>query len=101
MQLHPQLSFAVSSNQPGFLSLALCGDVSLTAGPKRRRVQEVADALGIPAVPPRGLQAEALRHGAPIPPSMRPPDLEPNKRKAPGTPDPARLHAVADRGRRS
>jgi hypothetical protein len=31
---------------------------------------------------------------------MRPPDLEPNKRKAPGTPDPARLHAVGDRGRR-
>ena len=32
---------------------------------------------------------------------MRPPDLEPNKRKAPGTPDPARLHAVGDRGRKS
>jgi hypothetical protein len=27
---------------------------------------------------------------------MRPPDLEPNKRKAPGPPSPARLRAVAD-----
>ena len=78
------------------LALAL----PITPGPKRRRVRAVAAALGVPAVPARRLEAEALRHGRPIPPSMRPPDLEPNKRKAPGTPDPARLHAATDRGRR-
>ena len=93
LELHAQ---GMRGQHAQLLALAL----PLTAGPKRRRVQEVADALGVPAVPARGLQAEALRHGAPVPPSMRPPDLEPNKRKAPGTPDPARLHAVADRGRR-
>ena len=78
------------------LALAL----PLTPGPKRRRVRDVAATLGVPAVPARRLQAEALRHGRPIPPAMRPPDLEPNKRKAPGEPDPARLHARFDRGRR-
>jgi hypothetical protein len=78
------------------LALAL----PITAGPKRRRVQEVAASLGVPAVLARRLQAEALRHGRPIPREMRPPDLEPNKRKAPGTPDPARLHARTDRGRK-
>jgi hypothetical protein len=67
-------------------------------GPKRRRVQEAASLLGVPAVPARRLQEAALRQGAPIPKSMRPPDMTPNKRAAPGTPDPARLHAVGDRG---
>jgi hypothetical protein len=78
------------------LALAL----PILPGPKRRRVREVAASLGVPAVRARALQAEALRHGRPIPRAMRPPDLEPNKRKAPGTPDPARLHATTDRGRR-
>ncbi|MEN3282294.1 MAG: hypothetical protein V7607_3434, partial [Solirubrobacteraceae bacterium] len=31
-----------------------------------------------------------------VPRAMRPPDLTPNKRAAPGEPDPARLYAVAD-----
>ena len=72
----------------------------LLPGPKRRRVRRIAKDFGVPAVPARRLEATALRHGMPIPPAMRPPDLTPNKRAAPGTPDPARLHAVGDRGRR-
>jgi hypothetical protein len=67
-------------------------------GRKRGRVQEVARRLGVPTVAPRRLQEAALRQGAPIPASLRPPDTTPNKRAAPGTPDPARLHAAADRG---
>ena len=66
-------------------------------GPKRRRVRGVAEALGVPAVPARALRAVAERHGRPVPRSLIPPDLSPNKRQAPGPPDPARLHAVADR----
>lgn len=65
-------------------------------GPKRRRLLEAARGLEVPAVPARRLTATALEHGDIIPPRMRPPDLEPNKRKAPGPPDPARLHMVAD-----
>lgn len=83
--------------QAAIVALAL----PITAGPKRRRVQAVADALGVPAVPAGRLQAAALRQGAPIPRAMRPPDETPNKRAAPGEPDPARLHAVGDRGRRA
>jgi len=48
----------------------------------------------------RRLAATASAHGEPIARWMRPPDLEPNKRKAPGPPDPARLHMVADGYRR-
>ena len=72
-------------------------------GQKRRNIAAAAEALGVPAVPARRLTAAALAHGALIPRSMRPPDLEPNKRKAPGPPAPARLRAVADgyRGRRA
>lgn len=74
-------------------------------GDKRRRLLAAAEALEVPAVPARRLKAAALEHGELIPRSMRPPDLEPNKRKAPGEPDPARLYAVADgydgRSRRS
>ena len=72
-------------------------------GDKRRRLVAAATALDVPAVPARRLAGVALAHGAPIPRSMRPPDLEPNKRKAPGPPAPARLRAVADgyRGRPS
>jgi hypothetical protein len=68
----------------------------LLPGPKRGRVRAVARALEVEAVPARRLCAAALEHGDPIPKSMRPPDLEPNKRKAPGEPAPARLYAVAD-----
>jgi hypothetical protein len=65
-------------------------------GEKRRRILAAADALEVPAVPARKLKAVALEHGELIPRRMRPPDTEPNKRKAPGEPDPARLYAVAD-----
>jgi hypothetical protein len=65
-------------------------------GAKRRRIIAAADALEVPAVPARKLKSTALEHGELIPRRMRPPDLEPNKRKAPGEPDPARLYAVAD-----
>jgi hypothetical protein len=65
-------------------------------GDKRRRILAAADALEVPAVPARKLKSTALQHGDLIPPWMRPPDLEPNKRKAPGPPAPARLRAVAD-----
>ncbi len=63
---------------------------------KRRRLVEAAGALGVPAVPARRLAIAGRRHGEPIPGAMRPPDLMPNKRKAPGEPAPARLYAVAD-----
>jgi hypothetical protein len=69
-------------------------------GPKRRRLIEAARGLEVSAVPARRLTATALEHGDLIPSWMRPPDLEPNKRKAPGPPDPARLHMAADGYRR-
>ncbi len=72
----------------------------LSRGAKRRRLVAAADALGVPAVPARRLATAASAHGAPIARWMRPPDLEPNKRRAPGTPDAARLHIVADGYRR-
>jgi hypothetical protein len=65
-------------------------------GSKRRRLVNAANYLGVVAVPARRLEPAAIEHGELIPRSMRPPDLEPNKRKAPGEPDPARLYAVAD-----
>lgn len=68
----------------------------LSRAGKRRRLVAAATELGVPAVPARRLARVAREHGEPIAPWMRPPDLEPNKRKAPGTPDPARLHIVAD-----
>ncbi len=68
----------------------------LLPGAKRGRVRAVARALEAEAVPARRLRATALEHGDVVPRSMRPPDLEPNKRKAPGEPAPARLYAVAD-----
>ena len=60
----------------------------------------VASSLEVPAVPARKLKATALEHGDIIPRRMRPPDTTPNKRAAPGPPDPARLYAVADGLRR-
>jgi hypothetical protein len=65
-------------------------------GAKRRRLVAAADALEVPVVPARRLKAVAAQHGEPIPASLRPPDLTPNKRAAPGEPAPARLYAVAD-----
>jgi hypothetical protein len=65
-------------------------------GDKRRRVLAVAGSIGVPAVPARGLVAATRPFGEIIPRSMRPPDLMPNKRAAPGEPAPARLNAVAD-----
>lgn len=65
-------------------------------GEKRRRVLAAAVALDAPAVPARKLKAAALQHGELIPQRMRPPDMMPNKRQAPGEPAPARLRAVAD-----
>jgi len=69
-------------------------------GSKRRRLVAAPDALEVPAVPARRLRAASLEHGDVIPRSMRPPDTTPNKRAAPGPPDPARLYAVADGLRR-
>ena len=65
-------------------------------GSKRRRLVAAANALEVHAVPARRLKAAALEHGDVIPRRMRPPDTTPNKRAAPGPPDPARLYAVAD-----
>jgi hypothetical protein len=65
-------------------------------GAKRQSVLAAARALEVPAVPARRLVAAACEHGDVVPREMRPPDLTPNKRAAPGEPDPARLYAVAD-----
>jgi hypothetical protein len=56
----------------------------------------IARDLEVPAVACRKLKGAALEHGDVIPKRMRPPDTTPNKRAAPGEPDPARLYAVAD-----
>lgn len=71
-------------------------ELPFSRGAKRRRLLATAEELGVPAVPARKLKPIALEHGEMIPHWMRPPDLEPNKRKAPGPPHPARLYAVAD-----
>jgi hypothetical protein len=63
---------------------------------KRRRTIAAAEQLGIPAVPARRLVAATVEAGRIIPKEMRPPDVMPNKRQAPGPPAPARLNAVAD-----
>jgi hypothetical protein len=65
-------------------------------GSKRRRILAAASALEAAAVPARRLRATAREHGELVPKEMRPPDLTPNKRAAPGEPAPARLYAVAD-----
>jgi len=41
-------------------------------GTKPRRIVEVANHLEVAAVPARRLEAEAMRHGAPVPPGMAP-----------------------------
>jgi hypothetical protein len=63
---------------------------------KRRQTVAAAASLGIPAVPARRLVAATAGAGRIIPKAMRPPDVMPNKRQAPGEPAPARLNAVAD-----
>jgi hypothetical protein len=68
----------------------------LSFGEKRRRTRAAAVALGIPAVPGSRLIAATAEHGARIPREMQPPDVMPNKRKAPGPHRPAKLNAVAD-----
>jgi hypothetical protein len=93
LELHPH---GMRAEHASVVALAL----PILPGPKRRRVRGVAEALAVPAVPARRLTSVALRQGSPLPPAMRPPDDLPNKRAAPGEPDPARLHAVGDRGRR-
>jgi hypothetical protein len=65
-------------------------------GAKRHSVLAAARALEVPAVPARKLVTAAREHGELVPREMRPPDLTPNKRAAPGEPAPARLNAVAD-----
>jgi hypothetical protein len=68
----------------------------LSQGDKRKRTLAAAAALGIPAVPARRLIEATADHGHLIPREMQPPDLMPNKRKAPGPHRDARLNAVAD-----
>jgi hypothetical protein len=65
-------------------------------GAKRRAVLAAASEHEVLAVPARRLVAAAREHGELVPSELRPPDLTPNKRAAPGEPDPARLRAVAD-----
>jgi hypothetical protein len=93
VELHAQ---GIRAEHAMVVALAL----PLSWGAKRRRLVAVADALEVPAVPARRLKATALEHGDVIPRRMRPPDTTPNKRAAPGPPDPARLYAVADGLRR-
>jgi hypothetical protein len=93
LELHPH---GMRAEQAQVIALAL----PVLPGPKRRRVRAIAQTMGVPAVPARQLRTVAERQATPIPPGMRPPDTTPNKRAAPGEPDPARLHAVGDRGRR-
>jgi hypothetical protein len=47
-------------------------ELPLSRGRKRRAVIEIADALGVPAVPHRSLKAAALEHGELLAPSLRP-----------------------------
>jgi hypothetical protein len=48
-------------------------ELPLSMGPKRRAVLDVADRLGVVAVPHRRLRSVAREHGAPLDPSLRPP----------------------------
>jgi hypothetical protein len=93
LELHPH---GMRGRHVQLLALAL----PVLPGPKRRRVAAIAASLGVPAVPARRLRHEAERQASPVARGLIPPDLSPNKRQAPGEPDPARLHALPDRGRR-
>ncbi|HTU97622.1 MAG TPA: hypothetical protein VMF14_17370 [Solirubrobacteraceae bacterium] len=48
-------------------------ELPLSLGPKRRHVLQVADQLGVAAVPHRQLRSVAREHGAPVDQSLRPP----------------------------
>ncbi|MGO9955466.1 MAG: recombinase family protein [Solirubrobacteraceae bacterium] len=48
-------------------------DLPLVRRHKRRAVEEVADRLGVPVFAHHRLASEARSHGAPLPPSLRPP----------------------------
>jgi len=48
-------------------------ELPLSLGSKRRSVLEVADHLGVTAVPHRHLRSVAREHGAPVDSSLRPP----------------------------
>jgi hypothetical protein len=50
-------------------------ELPLSLGPKRRRVLEVADRLGVVAVPHRRLRPVAGEHGVPLDRSLRPPRI--------------------------
>jgi len=89
LELHPH---GMRAERAMVVALAL----PLSRGRKRRRVVAAAQALEVPAVPARRLRKVALEHGDVVPKRMRPIDTTPNKRAAPGPPDPARLYAVAD-----
>lgn len=49
----------------------------LLSARKRRATVAAASALDVPALPHRILSEEARRHGAPVPPSLRPPPYRP------------------------
>jgi hypothetical protein len=89
IELH---AHGMRAEQASVVALAL----PFSFGRKRRQLLRAAASLGVPAVPARRLVATATAHGEMIPRRMRPPDLAPNKRAAPGEPAPARLNAVAD-----
>jgi hypothetical protein len=89
LELHPH---GMRAQHAMVVALAL----PLSWGRKRRRIVGAAEALEVPAVPARRLKKVALEHGDVLPKRMRPIDNIPNKRAAPGPPDPARLYAVAD-----
>lgn len=65
-------------------------------GAKRAGTVAAAGWLGVPAVATRRLVTVATAQGAIIPHAIRPPDMMPNKRQAPGEPRSAVLNAVAD-----
>jgi GNAT superfamily N-acetyltransferase len=48
-------------------------ELPLSRGRKRTECVAAAEALGVPAVRHRELRAQAARHGAPLPPALRPP----------------------------
>jgi hypothetical protein len=48
-------------------------ELPLSLGPKRRSVLEIADRLGVAAVPHRNLRSVAREQGVPLDPSLRPP----------------------------
>jgi hypothetical protein len=65
IELHP---FGMRARQAMVVALA----VPPWRGTKWRRIMNVARDLDVDAVPARRVKAEALRHGAPVPPGMAP-----------------------------